>query len=74
MRCCSGLTSNAHAWLVLAHVLKQRWAGRVQADERDARIALVAEVDGRVVGHVLLGALTHSVAALDISLKNLRAI
>lgn len=30
------------AWLVLAHVLKQRWAGRVQADERDAHIALVA--------------------------------
>lgn len=30
------------AWLVLAQVLKQRWAGRVQADERDARIALVA--------------------------------
>lgn len=30
------------AWLVLAQVLKQRWAGRVQADERDARIELVA--------------------------------
>ncbi len=30
------------AWLVLAQVLKQRWAGRVQADERDVRIALVA--------------------------------
>jgi hypothetical protein len=30
------------AWLVLAHVLKQRWAGKVLADERDARIALVA--------------------------------
>lgn len=30
------------AWLVLSQVLKQRWAGRVQADERDVRIALVA--------------------------------
>lgn len=30
------------AWLVLSHVLKQRWAGKVQADERDARIELVA--------------------------------
>jgi hypothetical protein len=30
------------AWVVLSHVLKQRWAGKVVADERDARIALVA--------------------------------
>lgn len=30
------------AWLVLSQVLKQRWAGKVLADERDARIALVA--------------------------------
>ena len=30
------------AWLVLAHVLKQRWAGKVLEDERDARIELVA--------------------------------
>lgn len=30
------------AWLVLAQVLKQRWAGRVQADERDARIEQAA--------------------------------
>ena len=30
------------AWLVLAQVLKQRWTGRVQADERDVQIALVA--------------------------------
>jgi hypothetical protein len=30
------------AWVVLAQVLRQRWAGRVLADERDARIALVA--------------------------------
>lgn len=30
------------AWVVLAHVLKRRWAGRVLQDERDARIALVA--------------------------------
>ncbi len=30
------------AWLVLAQVLKQRWAGTVLADERDAQIALAA--------------------------------
>lgn len=30
------------AWLVLAYVLKQRWAGKVQADERDAQIELIA--------------------------------
>jgi hypothetical protein len=30
------------AWLVLSHVLKQRWAGKVLADERDARIELLA--------------------------------
>lgn len=30
------------AWLVLAYVLKERWAGKVLEDERDARIALVA--------------------------------
>lgn len=30
------------AWLVLAQVLKQRWAGKVLADERDARIELLA--------------------------------
>ncbi|RZA18589.1 MAG: hypothetical protein EOP93_10860 [Lysobacteraceae bacterium] len=30
------------AWLVLAQVLKQRWAGKVLADERDARIELIA--------------------------------
>lgn len=35
------------AWLVLAHVLKQRWAGQVLADERDARIELAASQWGR---------------------------
>lgn len=35
------------AWLVLAQVLKRRWAGRVLEDERDARIALVAGQWGR---------------------------
>ena len=30
------------AWLVLGYVLQQRWTGKVQADERDARIALQA--------------------------------
>jgi hypothetical protein len=35
------------AWLVLAHVLKQRWAGKVLADERDAQIELAAGQWGR---------------------------
>jgi len=35
------------AWLVLAHVLQQRWAGKVLADERDTRIELVASQWGR---------------------------
>ncbi len=35
------------AWVVLAHVLKQRWAGRVIADERDAQIELAASQWGR---------------------------
>lgn len=30
------------AWVVLAQVLKQRWAGKVLADERDKQIALIA--------------------------------
>lgn len=30
------------AWYVLSYVLRQRWAGKVERDERDARIALVA--------------------------------
>lgn len=30
------------AWLVLTQVLKRRWAGRVQADERDVRIEQAA--------------------------------
>lgn len=36
------------AWLVLAYVLDKRWAGRVLADERDARIGVVAGRWGRV--------------------------
>lgn len=35
------------AWLVLAHVLKQRWSGKVLADERDAQIELAASQWGR---------------------------
>ncbi len=35
------------AWLVLAHVLKQRWAGKVLADERDVQIELAAGQWGR---------------------------
>lgn len=35
------------AWLVLAYVLKQRWAGKVLEDERDTRIELVASQWGR---------------------------
>jgi hypothetical protein len=30
------------AWLVLSHLLMQRWAGKVLADERDAQIELLA--------------------------------
>lgn len=36
------------AWLVLAYVLDKRWAGRILADERDARIGVVAGRWGRV--------------------------
>lgn len=48
------------AWVVLAHVLKQRWAGKVLADERDAQIELAASQWGRcatvfaVIGIALL--------------------
>ena len=35
------------AWLVLAYVLKQRWAGKVLADERDTQIELIASQWGR---------------------------
>jgi hypothetical protein len=35
------------AWLVLASVLRQRWAGKVQADERDVQIELTASQWGR---------------------------
>jgi len=35
------------AWLVLAYVLKQRWAGKVLEDERDTRIELLASQWGR---------------------------
>ena len=48
------------AWLVLAYVLKQRWAGKVLADERDTQIELIASQWGRgatafcVIGIALL--------------------
>ena len=35
------------AWLVLAHVLKKRWAGKILIDERDVRIELIASQWGR---------------------------
>lgn len=35
------------AWLVLAYVLKERWAGKVLADERDTQIELIASQWGR---------------------------
>ncbi len=35
------------AWLVLAYVLKQRWAGKVLEDERDVQIELAASQWGR---------------------------
>ena len=49
------------AWVVLAHVLKQRWAGQVLEDERDARIRLLAGQWGR-------GATTACVIALAVLL------
>ncbi len=48
------------AWLVLAEVLKHRWAGKIITDERDARIELAASQWGRyatvfvVIGIALL--------------------
>ncbi|MEO6155627.1 MAG: hypothetical protein ABIP16_07865 [Thermomonas sp.] len=42
------------AWVVLAHVLKQRWAGRVIADERDAQIELTASQWGRCATAVVV--------------------
>ncbi|MDQ3039639.1 MAG: hypothetical protein M3Q51_09065 [Pseudomonadota bacterium] len=42
------------AWLVLAHVLKQRWAGKVIADERDAQIELAASQWGRCATAVVV--------------------
>ena len=48
------------AWLVLAEVLKQRWAGKIITDERDAQIELTASQWGRysavfgVIGIALL--------------------
>lgn len=35
------------AWLVLSHILRERWSGRVQADERDTQIDLRAGQWGR---------------------------
>lgn len=35
------------AWLVLAHVLKERWADKIITDERDAQIELAASQWGR---------------------------
>lgn len=49
------------AWLVLAYVLKERWAGKVLADERDTRIELVASQWGR-------GATAFSVIAIALLL------
>ena len=50
------------AWLVLVHVLKQRWAGKVLEDERDLQIQRIASdwarcatAGGVVVIAVLLG-------------------
>lgn len=50
------------AWLVLAYVLKRRWAGKVLKDERDTQIDLIANRWGRgatticvIVMAVLLG-------------------
>lgn len=35
------------AWVVLAYVLKQRWAGKVLTDERDVQIERIANTWGR---------------------------
>lgn len=42
------------AWLVLSHVLKQRWAGKVLTDERDAQIELAASQWGRCATAVVV--------------------
>lgn len=42
------------AWLVLAHVLKQRWAGKVLKDERDTQIELTASQWGRCATAVVV--------------------
>lgn len=48
------------AWVVLAHVLRQRWGGKVLVDERDRQIERVASLWGRgaftvgVIGIALL--------------------
>lgn len=52
------------AWLVLSQVLKQRWAGRVQADERDVRIALVA---GQWARHAAAGGVVAIAVLLGFS-------
>jgi uncharacterized membrane protein len=49
------------AWLVLAWVLKQRWAGKVLEDERDLQIELLASQWGR-------GATTVGVIAVAVLL------
>lgn len=49
------------AWLILFAVLRRRWQGRVQEDERDREIAAKAEEWGR-------GALTFGVVAVAVTI------
>lgn len=49
------------AWLILFAVLRQRWQGRVQEDERDREIAAKAQEWGR-------GALTFGVVAVAVTI------
>ena len=46
------------AWLVLASVLKERWVGKVLADERDAQIELAASQWGRCATAVVVIGIT----------------
>lgn len=60
------------AWLVLDHLLRERWSGQVQADERDARIDLRASQWGR--GATAIGVLAVAVLLGFSDTERLRAL